>query len=82
MNATPGDPVEIEDEITVVDNAPLESIEIQDEPKEINEEKDIGFYRYKDGYLMCDQLSVRDIFDKATYKPFYLMSKSQLRANF
>jgi diaminopimelate decarboxylase len=31
---------------------------------------------------MCDKLRVRDVFDKATYKPFYLMSKSQLRANF
>ena len=32
MNAFPGDPVEIEEEITVVDNAPLESIEIQEDP--------------------------------------------------
>lgn len=31
---------------------------------------------------MCDKLSVKSIHDKATYKPFYLMSKSQLRANF
>ena len=41
----------------------------------------VGFNRYVDGYLMCDNLSVKDIAERATYSPFYLMSKSQLRKN-
>lgn len=42
----------------------------------------VGFNRYVDGFLMCDRLAVKDIAERVTYSPFYLMSKSQLRKNF
>lgn len=49
---------------------------------DISSQEDVGFSRDSEGYLMCDKLRVNDIFDSTSYKPFYLMSKSQLNKNF
>lgn len=37
--------------------------------------KAVGFTRDKQGFLLCDELRVKDILDKAPYSPLYLTSK-------
>lgn len=39
-------------------------------------------FHYKDGYLYCEKLKVKDIQDEASYSPFYLYSFAQLEANY
>ena len=41
----------------------------------------MGFY-YKDGYLYCEGLRIKDIQDEVSYSPFYLYSLAQLEANY
>lgn len=39
-------------------------------------------FHYKDGYLYCEDLKVKDIQDKVSYSPFYLYSLAQLKENY
>ena len=39
-------------------------------------------FHYKDGYLYCEDLSVKDIQEQVPYSPFYLYSLAQLEANY
>ena len=39
-------------------------------------------FHYKDGYLYCEKLRVKDIQEQVPYSPFYLYSLSQLEANY
>ena len=39
-------------------------------------------FHYRDGYLYCEELRVKDIQDEVTYSPFYLYSLSQLEENY
>ena len=39
-------------------------------------------FHYKDGYLYCEKLRVKDIQEQVSYSPFYLYSLSQLEANY
>ncbi|MCY4402488.1 MAG: diaminopimelate decarboxylase [Candidatus Poribacteria bacterium] len=41
----------------------------------------MGFH-YKDGYLYCEELKVKDIQEEITYSPFYLYSLAQLEENY
>ena len=41
----------------------------------------MSFY-YKDGYLYCEELKVKDIQEKLPYSPFYLYSLKQLEENY
>ncbi len=39
-------------------------------------------FNYKDGYLYCEDLRVKDIQEEVPYSPFYLYSLAQLEANY
>ena len=39
-------------------------------------------FHYKDGYLYCEELRVKDIQEQVPYSPFYLYSLAQLEANY
>ena len=39
-------------------------------------------FHYKDGYLYCEALKVKDIQEQVPYSPFYLYSLTQLEANY
>ena len=39
-------------------------------------------FHFKDGYLYCEKLKVKDIQDEVPYSPFYLYSLAQLEANY
>ena len=39
-------------------------------------------FHYKDGYLYCENLRVKDIQDEVSYSPFYLYSLAQLEENY
>ena len=39
-------------------------------------------FHYKDGYLYCEKLKVKDIQEQVLYSPFYLYSLAQLEANY
>jgi len=39
-------------------------------------------FHYKDGYLYCEKLRVKDIQEQVAYSPFYLYSLAQLQANY
>ena len=39
-------------------------------------------FHYKDGYLYCEKLRVKDIQEQVPYSPFYLYSLAQLEANY
>ena len=39
-------------------------------------------FHYKDGYLYCEKLRVKDIQEHVPYSPFYLYSLAQLEANY
>ena len=39
-------------------------------------------FHYKDGYLYCEKMRVKDIQDQVSYSPFYLYSLAQLEANY
>ena len=39
-------------------------------------------FHYKNGYLYCEELKVKDIQDEVSYSPFYLYSLAQLEANY
>ncbi len=39
-------------------------------------------FHYKDGYLYCEKLKVKDIQKEMPYSPFYLYSLAQLEANY
>ncbi len=39
-------------------------------------------FHYKDGYLYCEKLRVKDIQEEVSYSPFYLYSLAQLKANY
>ena len=39
-------------------------------------------FHYKDGYLYCEKLRVKDIQEEVPYSPFYLYSLAQLEANY
>ena len=39
-------------------------------------------FHYKNGYLYCEELSVKDIQEQVPYSPFYLYSLAQLEANY
>ena len=44
--------------------------------------KNIMSFHYKNGYLYCEELSVKDIQEQVPYSPFYLYSLTQLEANY
>ena len=39
-------------------------------------------FHYKDGYLYCEKLKVKDIQEQVAYSPFYLYSLAQLETNY
>ena len=39
-------------------------------------------FNYKDGYLYCEDLRVKDIQEEVPYSPFYLYSLAQIEANY
>lgn len=39
-------------------------------------------FHYKDGYLYCEKLRVKDIQEQVPYSPFYLYSLAQLETNY
>ena len=39
-------------------------------------------FHYKDGYLYCEALRIKDIQEEVPYSPFYLYSLAQLEANY
>ena len=39
-------------------------------------------FHYKDGYLYCEKLRVKDIQEQVAYSPFYLYSLAQLEVNY
>ena len=39
-------------------------------------------FHYKDGYLYCEKLKVKDIQEQVAYSPFYLYSLAQLEVNY
>ena len=44
--------------------------------------KNIMSFHYKNGYLYCEELRVKDIQEQVPYSPFYLYSLAQLEANY
>lgn len=44
--------------------------------------KNIMSFHYKNGYLYCEELRVKDIQKQVPYSPFYLYSLAQLEANY
>ena len=49
---------------------------------EMRHTKNIMSFHYKDGYLYCEKLKVKDIQKQVPYSPFYLYSLAQLEANY